>query len=168
MVARLHTAVKRSNIDVDGLGLIARYGLRQRQERGVMEYTTAREASEKWGITVRQVQSLCGMGKIPGAIHFNRCWAIPKDAQRPTDGRSKAPAGKYGTPHSLDPSCEKDCSLFRFATFFPYPMQIMAPDGTALLFNDALKKMFKISDTAADKLIGRYNMLKYPMMRNGG
>jgi AraC family transcriptional regulator len=133
-----------------------------------MEYITARETAAKWGVTLRQVQTLCDRGRIPGAIRFNRCWAIPSDAQKPADGRSKAPLEKAGALLPIEPSGERDCSIFRFAMFFPYPMQIMAPDGTVLLFNDALKKMFRISDAAADKLIGRYNMLKYPMMEKWG
>ena len=47
------------------------------------------QASEKWGITERQVQSLCKQGKINGVIKWNRSWLIPKDASRPTDGRTK-------------------------------------------------------------------------------
>ena len=52
-----------------------------------MDYITAREASEKWGITQRRVQVLCAQGKIPGAILFGNAWAIPKDAAKPKDGR---------------------------------------------------------------------------------
>lgn len=131
------------------------------------EYMTVREAASLWGITPRQVQNLCVLGKIPGAIHFNRCWAISADSKKPLDARRRRSASKDETI-SPSPFSEMDCSLARFATFFPYPMQIMAPDGTVLLFNDALKKMFRISDTAADILIGRYNMLKFPMMEKWG
>lgn len=133
-----------------------------------MEYATVRETAMRWGIAIRQVQNLCDKGKIPGAIRFNRCWAIPADAQKPADGRSKALFGKGESDFPGGPSAERDCSLFQFAMYFPYPMQIMTPDGTVVLFNDALKKMFKISDAAADKLVGRYNMLKYPMMETWG
>ena len=34
----------------------------------VMDYMTAREASEKWGITQRRVQILCAQGKIAYAV----------------------------------------------------------------------------------------------------
>nr|AGS51994.1 hypothetical protein [uncultured bacterium contig00006] len=33
-----------------------------------MEYMTAKEAAERWGITVRQVQSCCKSGRIEGAV----------------------------------------------------------------------------------------------------
>ena len=46
------------------------------------------QASEKWGITERQVQSLCKQGKINGVIKWNRSWLIPKDTPKPIDGRT--------------------------------------------------------------------------------
>ncbi len=55
-----------------------------------MEYLKIQEVAEKWGISVRRVQLLCSEGKIPDAHRFGRDWMIPKDAQKPTDGRTKA------------------------------------------------------------------------------
>jgi len=54
-----------------------------------MDYITAREASRLWGITQRRVQVLCVQGKVSGAILFGNAWAIPKDAEKPRDGRYK-------------------------------------------------------------------------------
>ena len=54
-----------------------------------MDYITAREAAEKWGVTTRRVQVLCTQEKIPGAVRFGITWAIPKDAIKPADGRCK-------------------------------------------------------------------------------
>ena len=54
-----------------------------------MDYMTAKEAAEKWGITPRRVQVLCAQDKIPGAVRFGITWAIPKDAVKPKDGRAK-------------------------------------------------------------------------------
>jgi len=51
---------------------------------------SSQQAAEKWGITDRQVQSLCSHGKIKGAARLGRAWLIPKDAPRPIDGRTKA------------------------------------------------------------------------------
>jgi len=58
-------------------------------ENVVMDYVTAKEASEKWGVTVRRVQVLCAQNKIQGAIRFGSSWAIPKDSKKPQDGRYK-------------------------------------------------------------------------------
>ena len=48
---------------------------------------TVKEASEKWGVSVRWVQTLCNDGKIEGTMKFGKVWAIPVDAEKPTDGR---------------------------------------------------------------------------------
>ena len=54
-----------------------------------MDYITAKEASKKWGITVRRVQALCSENRIQGAVRFGSSWAIPKDTIKPKDGRFK-------------------------------------------------------------------------------
>ena len=56
-------------------------------------FTTAKNISEKWGISVRTVQIMCSEGRIKGAVKFGRDWAIPIDTQRPEDGRLVS--GKY-------------------------------------------------------------------------
>ncbi|MEF9896428.1 MAG: DNA-binding protein [Clostridia bacterium] len=56
-------------------------------------YISIAEASKKWGLSARRVCTLCAQGRIPGAMHFVRVWAIPKDAQKPADARIKS--GKY-------------------------------------------------------------------------
>jgi len=50
-------------------------------------YTTIKEIAEQWGITPRRVQILCNKGKILGAVKFGRDWAVPKNAEKPEDGR---------------------------------------------------------------------------------
>ena len=50
---------------------------------------SSKQAAEKWGITDRQVQSLCLQGKIKDAAKLGREWLIPKDAPKPLDGRTK-------------------------------------------------------------------------------
>lgn len=52
-----------------------------------MEYMSAKEAAEKWGITRRRVQVYCTDGRIPGAEKVSAIWLIPKDAQKPSDPR---------------------------------------------------------------------------------
>ena len=51
------------------------------------DFATIREIAEKWELTTRRVQKMCSEGKIPGATKFGRDWAIPKDAEKPLDGR---------------------------------------------------------------------------------
>jgi hypothetical protein len=50
---------------------------------------TAKEAGELWGITTRRVQVLCDNNQIEGVMRLGRIWVIPKNAQKPLDGRTK-------------------------------------------------------------------------------
>jgi len=52
-----------------------------------MEYITAYEAAEKWGVTPRQVQRLLAAERIPGARKQGRDYRIPADAEKPGDLR---------------------------------------------------------------------------------
>ncbi|GHU83329.1 DNA-binding protein [Clostridia bacterium] len=54
-----------------------------------MDYISTKEASEKWEISERRIQKLCEENRIPGVVRFSRVWAIPKDADKPIDGRKK-------------------------------------------------------------------------------
>ncbi len=53
------------------------------------DYIKLKEAAQKWGISERRVQALCGKNKIDGAIRMGRDWMIPRDAEKPIDGRTK-------------------------------------------------------------------------------
>jgi len=55
-----------------------------------MEYLSIEEIAKKWGVSIRSVQILCAGGKIEGAKRFGRAWMVPKDAQKPLDGRTRA------------------------------------------------------------------------------
>jgi len=61
-----------------------------------MEYMTVREASVKWGVTVRQVQYGCEKGHVENAIRTGHMWLIHKDAPKPADGRTKAAKQRKG------------------------------------------------------------------------
>lgn len=54
-----------------------------------MDYMTLKEASEKWGVTTRQINYLCAGRRIPGAVKMATIWLIPKDAEKPADHRLK-------------------------------------------------------------------------------
>lgn len=58
--------------------------------RGIkMDYISVREAAQKWGISERRVQKLCGESRIDGIQKFGRSWMIPKTANKPIDLRRK-------------------------------------------------------------------------------
>lgn len=48
---------------------------------------------KKWGLTSRTVQILCSEGRIEGVTKFGKAWAIPADAEKPTDNR--VTSGEY-------------------------------------------------------------------------
>lgn len=54
-----------------------------------MDYITLKEASEKWGVSVRQINYYCSANRIPDAIKVATIWLIPKNAEKPVDGRTK-------------------------------------------------------------------------------
>jgi hypothetical protein len=54
-----------------------------------MDYMSCADAATKWGISERRVQKLCEGERIPGVSKFGSVWLIPKDAEKPVDGRKK-------------------------------------------------------------------------------
>ncbi|WP_430649817.1 hypothetical protein [Enterococcus faecalis] len=59
------------------------------QQNHIMDYISVKAASEKWGISERRIQKLCEENRIDGTEKFGRAWMIPKDAEKPVDGRMK-------------------------------------------------------------------------------
>ena len=60
---------------------------------GIKGYISIREASCRWGVSERRVDQYCAEGRIPGAPRFGRSWAIPADAEKPSDPRIKDTKG---------------------------------------------------------------------------
>lgn len=46
-----------------------------------MEYMSAREAGDKWGISQRRVAVLCSEKRIPNTIMVSNMWIIPAMAK---------------------------------------------------------------------------------------
>lgn len=53
-----------------------------------MEYMSAKEAAEKWGISQRRVAVLCSENRVEEATMVGNMWIIPKNAKKPVDARS--------------------------------------------------------------------------------
>lgn len=51
----------------------------------MFDYMTVQEAATKWGISERR----CEENRILGVVRLSRVWLIPKDAEKPADGRCK-------------------------------------------------------------------------------
>ncbi|MEM5768785.1 MAG: helix-turn-helix domain-containing protein, partial [Bacillota bacterium] len=78
-----------------------------------MEYISVAEASQKWGVSLRQVQRLVAADRIPGAQKLGRAWMIPLDAAKPID-----PRGEKKTPQNM---LFSDLSHVIAATAAPMP-----------------------------------------------
>ena len=53
-----------------------------------MGYLTAKQFSEKWGITERRIIKLCKEKRISGAVKNGKIWVIPEDTLKPSDKRN--------------------------------------------------------------------------------
>ncbi len=58
-----------------------------------MDYMTLKQAGEKWGISPRMINYYCSAGRIAWAEKMGTVWLIPKDAEKPIDGRLKEKRG---------------------------------------------------------------------------
>ncbi len=52
-----------------------------------MEFMSAREAADKWGISQRRVEVLCSENRIENATMVGNMWIIPTSANKPIDAR---------------------------------------------------------------------------------
>lgn len=69
-----------------------------------MDYMTVNEASVKWNLSIRRIQTMCAEGKIPNVTKFGKSWAIPTDAIKPKDGRIRS--GQYVNWRNTEPEGE--------------------------------------------------------------
>lgn len=66
-----------------------------------MDYMSAKDAANLWGISQRRVAVLCSENRIPNAERLGNMWLIPKDAQKPMDGRRNRKMKKSGSKPSV-------------------------------------------------------------------
>ena len=53
-----------------------------------MSYLTAKQFSERWGISERRIIKLCKEERISGARKTGMVWEIPEETMKPSDRRS--------------------------------------------------------------------------------
>ncbi|MPM73819.1 hypothetical protein SDC9_120804 [bioreactor metagenome] len=59
----------------------------------MLDYISVQQAAIKWGISERRIQKLCEENRIDGAVRFGHAWAIPKNTEKPADGRLRQKSG---------------------------------------------------------------------------
>lgn len=128
------------------------------------DYITISEASEKWGISQRQVQHLCTLGSVEGAVKFGRAWMIPKNAKKPIDGRTKAARTEY----------DADMPLPR-KTPFLYMTDLYNTPGTAdavgesLAYNHEAQVLFEAEVAYSRGEIDKvYDIANYLLYKHSG
>ena len=128
------------------------------------DYITIAEASAKWNLSQRQVQHLCTLGSVEGATKFGRAWMIPRNANKPVDGRTKAPRHDY----------DADMPLPR-KTPFLYMSDLYNTPGTAddvgesLAFNHEARVLFEAEVAYSRGEIDRvYDIANYLLHKHSG
>lgn len=54
-----------------------------------MDFLSATEIAELWGISARSVRDYCRQERIPGAFQMGKTWSIPSDAKKPARKNAK-------------------------------------------------------------------------------
>ncbi|MDO4573895.1 MAG: Dam family site-specific DNA-(adenine-N6)-methyltransferase [Planctomycetia bacterium] len=135
-----------------------------------MEFMSAREAADKWGISQRRVAVLCSENRIDKATMVGNMWIIPTTAEKPVDARSiryMQSEGKKVKPF-LKWAGGKGQLLAEIEKYYPFESRKITKyaepfvGGGAVLF-DILSKYdleeVYISDINAE-LINTYRMIR--------
>jgi DNA adenine methylase len=133
-----------------------------------MEFMSAREAADRWGISQRRVAVLCSEQRIKDASMVGNMWIIPSTAEKPIDARSTRynQAGKTVKPF-LKWAGGKGQLLKEIEQYYPFESGITKyaepfVGGGAVLF-DILSKYnldeVYISDINAE-LINTYTVIR--------
>ena len=135
-----------------------------------MEFMSAREAANKWGISQRRVAVLCSEQRIAEATMVGNMWIIPSTAEKPIDARStryNKTEGKAVKPF-LKWAGGKGQLLKEIEQYYPFENKKITKyaepfvGGGAVLFDILsrydLKEVY-ISDINAE-LINTYRMIR--------
>ena len=57
-----------------------------------MEFLSAAEIAEIWGVSERSVRNYCAQGRVPGSFLTGKTWNIPADAEKPVRSNAKEQA----------------------------------------------------------------------------
>ena len=56
-------------------------------------YLSVQETAERWDVSVRWMNQYILNGRSPGVERLGKAWAIPENAEKPTDPRKKNTKG---------------------------------------------------------------------------
>ena len=76
-----------------------------------MKYLSITQTAERWGISTRRIQILCGEGRVPGAIRIGTVWGRTQRNRRTRESRtasiSRSPLKTKNEPHHISDSNSK-------------------------------------------------------------
>lgn len=117
-----------------------------KEREHIMDYISAREAADKWGISQRRVATLCSEQRIKEATMVGNMWIIPSTAEKPIDARStryNISEGKSAKPF-LKWAGGKGQLLHEIEQYYPFDGKIITKyaepfvGGGAVLFGGAV------------------------------
>ncbi len=135
-----------------------------------MEYISAREAADKWGISQRRIAVLCSERRIDNATMVGNMWLIPATAEKPIDARTTRylPKDNKKVKPFLKWAGGKGQILAEIEKYYPFENEKITKyaepfvGGGAVLFDILSKYNLKevyISDINAE-LINTYRVIR--------
>ena len=129
-----------------------------------MDYIGIDEVAKKWGLSKRFVQVLCAKGRIEGATRLGRAWMIPKNAQKPIDGRTK----EARTEHDADMPLPRKTPFLYMTDLYNTPGT--ADDvGESLAYNHEARVLFEAEVAYSRGEIDKvYDIANYLLHKHSG
>ena len=117
-----------------------------------MDYITAVEAAQKWGVSLRQVQRLMAKGRVPGGKKHGNTYLIPAGAPKPGDPRHLQGGGQLLAP--LD-TLSSDLNYIIGATYISGPR-----DNPDAVLDNVEQRLRVIPEIALAYLRGDFERVK--------
>ena len=129
-----------------------------------MDYIGIDEVAKKWGLSKRFVQVLCANGRIEGATRLGRAWMIPKNAQKPIDGRTK----EARTEHDADMPLPRKTPFLYMTDLYHTPGTADAA-GENLAYNHEAQVLFEAEVAYSRGEIDKvYDIANYLLSKHSG
>ena len=129
-----------------------------------MDYIGIDEVAKKWGLSKRFVQLLCANGRIEGATRLGRAWMIPKNAQKPIDGRTK----EARTEHDADMPLPRKTPFLYMTDLYHTPGTADAV-GESLAYNHEAQVLFEAEVAYSRGEIDKvYDIANYLLSKHSG
>lgn len=104
---------------------------------------------------------------VPGTVRHGKSWAIPKDAEKPGDGRVKVLDEKRKmrineVTNAFVTLNSNEEALFKLFEYFPYPIQVYQPNGIMVFINEACLGILHIP--SKEEVVGKFNVWTDPVI----